>query len=45
METDKQGNYFDMLVESYGVQAFSDVVWSYFKEISLGMQPLKIRMT
>ena len=32
-------------VETYDVQAFSEVCWKYLKDLSIQIDPIKIKMT
>ena len=34
-----------MVIETFDVKAFSQVIWKYFKEIKVFVEPLKIKMT
>jgi hypothetical protein len=40
-----QGASLTIFMQTYDVAAFSDVLWKFFKELSIEIEPIKVRMT
>lgn len=41
----QEGASLTAIIQTFDVTAFSEVRWKFFKEISIELEPLKVKMT